>query len=480
ATLKKLLDSKQYKEALDLFDQKFEICTDFTIDMAIKACTMSNDYKRGFNIQKRLSSNSLNNPFIQVSLIRLYMQYGDVDSATRLFSSTANKSNYIYTAMFKGLISNNMAEKVFDLLDEMEVKPDSFTLAILFKACAELANDRAIKIGRKLLDEMPENYRNNNNAVLNSAMHMLMKFGDIQRYVENKMFEKALDIFEQIHLNFDSVTYTVVFNACAGLANDRAIKIGQKLFDEMPENYRNDNVVLSSALHMLMKFGDIQNAERIFRSNKKKDIITYNALINGYNLNDESSKCFKILEEMRHEGIVPNDITWNILIGACSQIGMIHRCEYIIDRIPLDIQNKRQIQNSLIDMRGKCGSVEKAQIAFKSIDDRDTVTYNTMINAFGLNGMGSEAIQLYKQMPNYLRDEVSHICVLNACSHSGLVHEARNIFDEITFKTEKIITIMVRVATSSAFLLFFRYFSAVPLFSAFSYKTCCISNLRTE
>ncbi|CAF5225893.1 unnamed protein product, partial [Rotaria magnacalcarata] len=107
-------------------------------------------------------------------------QYGDVDSATRLFSSTANKSNYIYTAMFKGLISNSMAEKVFDLLDEMDIKPDSFTLAILFKACAELANDRAIKIGRKILDEMPENYRNNNNAVLNSAMHMLMKFGDIQ------------------------------------------------------------------------------------------------------------------------------------------------------------------------------------------------------------------------------------------------------------------------------------------------------------
>ncbi|CAF4321538.1 unnamed protein product, partial [Rotaria magnacalcarata] len=392
------------------------------------------------------------------------LQYGDIDSATRLFTSTANKSNYIYTAMFKGLISNNMVEKVFDLLDEMEIKPDSFTLAILFNACAELANDRAIKIGRKLLDEMPENYRNDN-AVLNSAMHMLMKFGDIQSaerifrlnkkkdiitynaiikgYVGNKMFEKALDLFEQIHLNLDNVTYIIVFNACAGLANDRAIKIGRKLLDEMPENYRNDNAVLNSAMHMLMKFGDIQGAERIFRLNKKKDIITYNAIMNGYNLNDESSKCFKILDGMSHEGIVPNETTWNILIGACSQIGMIHRCEYIIDQIPLDTQNKRQIQNSLIDMWGKCGSVEKAQIAFKSIDDRDTVTYNTMINAFGLNGMGSEAIHVYKQMPNDLRDEVSHICVLNACSHSGLLHEARNIFDEITFKTEKIITTMI-------------------------------------
>ncbi|CAF1331722.1 unnamed protein product, partial [Rotaria magnacalcarata] len=41
ATLKKVLDSKQYKEALDLFGQKFEICTGFTIDMAIKPCTIS-------------------------------------------------------------------------------------------------------------------------------------------------------------------------------------------------------------------------------------------------------------------------------------------------------------------------------------------------------------------------------------------------------------------------------------------------------
>ncbi|CAF4560016.1 unnamed protein product, partial [Rotaria magnacalcarata] len=257
------------------------------------------------------------------------------------------------------------------------------------------------------------------------------------------MAEKVFDLLDEMEIKPDSFTLTILFNACAQVANDRAMKIGRKLLDEMPENYRNDVVVLTSAMHMLMKFGDIQSAERIFRSNKKKDIITYNALINGYNLNDESSKCFKILEEMSREAIVPNEITWNILIGACSQIGMIHRCEYIIDRIPLDIQNNRLIQNSLIDMWGKCGSVEKAQIAFKSIDDRDTVTYNAMINAFGLNGMGSEAIQLYKQMPHYLRDEVSHICVLNACSHSGLVHEARNIFDEIIFKTEQIITVMI-------------------------------------
>ncbi|CAF5229424.1 unnamed protein product [Rotaria magnacalcarata] len=95
------------------------------------------------------------------------------------------------------------------------------------------------------------------------------------------MFERALDLFEQIHLNFDSVTYTVIFNACAGLVNDRAMKIGKELLAKMPENYRNDDITSTSAIDMLMKFGDVESGERIFRSVETKNIITYNAMIKG-------------------------------------------------------------------------------------------------------------------------------------------------------------------------------------------------------
>ncbi|CAF1575678.1 unnamed protein product, partial [Rotaria magnacalcarata] len=105
-----------------------------------------------------------------------------------------------------------------------------------------------MKIGKKLLDEMPENYRNDN-ITSNSVIDMLMKFGDVESaerifrsmktkniitynatikgYVGNEMFEKALDLFEQIPLGLTNVTYTVVFNACAKLCNDRAMKIGK-------------------------------------------------------------------------------------------------------------------------------------------------------------------------------------------------------------------------------------------------------------
>ena len=67
-------------------------------------------------------------------------------------------------------------------------------------------------------------------------------------------------------------------------------------------------------------------------------------------------------------------------------------------------------------------------------------------SSYGLNGKGSEAVELYRRMPLDLVNERAQMCVLNACSHSGLLDEARSFFTEISTKSEKIYTAMVRRA----------------------------------
>jgi hypothetical protein len=47
-------------------------------------------------------------------------------------------------------------------------------------------------------------------------------------YVENNIPEKALDVFEQMHLKPEDITYAKIFSACAQLADERAMKIGKK------------------------------------------------------------------------------------------------------------------------------------------------------------------------------------------------------------------------------------------------------------
>ena len=67
----------------------------------------------------------------------------------------------------------------------------------------------------------------------------------------------------------------------------------------------------------------------------------------------------------------------------------------------------------------------------------------SLVNAFGLNGQGSKAVDLYTNMPNPMRNEITHTSVLNACSHSGLLNEARLIFEKIVPKTANSTTAMV-------------------------------------
>ncbi|CAF2149229.1 unnamed protein product, partial [Rotaria magnacalcarata] len=77
----------------------------------------------------------------------------------------------------------------------------------------------------------------------------------------------------------------------------------------MPENYRNNNITSNSAIDMLMKFGDVENAERIFRSIKTKDIITYNAMVKGYVENEMFEKALVLFEQI---DIELGDVTYTI------------------------------------------------------------------------------------------------------------------------------------------------------------------------
>jgi pentatricopeptide repeat protein len=84
-----------------------------------------------------------------------------------------------------------------------------------------------------------------------------------------------------MNLKSDDVTYLIVFNACAIVNNDRAMKVGKKLLDKMPDNFLNNTGILNSAIHMLFKFGDVKRAEDVFESIKNKDIISYGAMMKG-------------------------------------------------------------------------------------------------------------------------------------------------------------------------------------------------------
>ena len=72
STMKRLVDSKQYHQALDLFHKQSTRHTDISVNMAIRACIGLQDHQRGYDLIRTLSSDSLKNYYTQASLIRFY------------------------------------------------------------------------------------------------------------------------------------------------------------------------------------------------------------------------------------------------------------------------------------------------------------------------------------------------------------------------------------------------------------------------
>ncbi|CAF4421369.1 unnamed protein product [Rotaria magnacalcarata] len=139
-------------------------------------------------------------------------------------------------------------------------------------------------------------------------------------------------------------------------------------------------------------------------------------------------------------------------IKAVSQIGDYSKAQSIVKQIPDCLLVENQIPGALIDLWGKVGSVDEAKLIFDKIRQPNAIEYTIMVNSYGLNGMGMQAIALFHQIPRELLGEATYVCALNACSHSGLVGEARLIFKNIEMKTMRIYSTMIDcLSRASAF-----------------------------
>ena len=282
---------------------------------------------------------------------------------------------------------NAMPDKVLNLFEETTIPLNEVGYLIVYNACAALSNERAKTLSKKLLKQMPTSFLKHD-SLLTAALDMLMKFGDVSQaerlfkqltrksvvsygalmqgkqegmhvvlhlfvcigYIKNEMPEKALALFETFPGQANEVLYTMVFSACAALNDANAKERGMKLLKQMPQSFRGGIVVTSAAMYMLMKFGEVKDAEHLLTYVKKPDVSLYGVMMTGYNMNDAPDKCLELFYRLQRENIPVNEVICLLAIGACSDIGLLPICLTVINQIPVHLLQSRYLQNAAIDM----------------------------------------------------------------------------------------------------------------------------------
>ncbi|XP_058075322.1 pentatricopeptide repeat-containing protein At1g09220, mitochondrial-like isoform X3 [Magnolia sinica] len=156
-------------------------------------------------------------------------------------------------------------------------------------------------------------------------------------------------------------------------------------------------------------------------------------IIDGYTRINRPTEALTLFSQMMAEGIKPTSITILSLLPAVSNLGALDIGESIHAYVEKSHCNTSDIRvsNSLIDMYGKCGSLQNAFGVFDVIAERrNVVSWTSMISALASHGMAREAINQFEEMKaaDIKPNQVTFLSVLNACSHGGLVDVGMKFF----------------------------------------------------
>ncbi|KAJ1434894.1 Tetratricopeptide-like helical domain superfamily [Sesbania bispinosa] len=175
-------------------------------------------------------------------------------------------------------------------------------------------------------------------------------------------------------------------------------------------------------------------AELIFEGSSFRDVVLWSSIIGSYSRRGDSYKALKLFNKMRTEETEPNYVTLLAVISACINLSSLkHGCGLHGYILKFGLSFSISLGNALINMYAKCGCLDGSRKIFLEMPHRDSVSWSTLISAYGLHGCGEQALQLFYEMRErgVEPDAITFLAVLSACNHAGLVTEGQQVFKQV-------------------------------------------------
>nr|KYP42578.1 Pentatricopeptide repeat-containing protein At1g11290 family [Cajanus cajan] len=285
--------------------------------------------------------------FVLTSLVDMYSNLGDTDSAALVFNSMCSRSLISWNAMISGYVKNGNVSESFALFRRLVQSAsgfDSGTLVSLIRGCSQTSD---LETG-KILHACVVRKGLELNLVLPTAIvDMYSKCGAIKQATivfrrivkknvvtwtamlvglsQNGYAEDALKLFchmQEENVAANVVTLVSLVHCCAHLGS---LKKGRSVHAHLIRHgYAFDAVNMSALIDMYAKCGKIHSAEKLFNNGfHLKDVILCNSMIMGYGMHGHGHYALRVYGRMIEESLKPNQTTFVSLLTACSHSGLV-------------------------------------------------------------------------------------------------------------------------------------------------------------
>ncbi|OMO64128.1 hypothetical protein CCACVL1_22017 [Corchorus capsularis] len=228
--------------------------------------------------------------------------------------------------------------------------------------------------------------------------------GIIRGFIDMGRFSKALEFYHLMlsqGLVPDNFTYPLVLKACTEL-ND--LEEGEKVRDFILWNERRYdktfNVYVECAMiDMFAKCGSLSQARQIFEGIDVKDLACWCSMIRGYVLSGEWFEALSLFKRMRFEGLSPDSVIIATILPVCGRLEDVKMGRTLQGcAIRSGFESDLYVSNALMDMYCKCGATDSAYSIFCNLENKDAVSWSTLIAGYLQNCQYHESVGLYLMM----------------------------------------------------------------------------------
>lgn len=270
----------------------------------------------------------------------------------------------------------------------------------------------------------------------------------IAGYAQKGHGYEALDVFRQMQLSGTEANVVTLVSVLSGCASIGALLQGKEIHTYVIKcilnvyqiDRENDLLVTTALIDMYAKCKSIIVARSIFDSVLLKDrtVATWTVMIGGYAQHGEADDGLELFSKMFQEDktVKPNAFTICCVLMACARLSALRLGRQIhayVFRCPPEYASMVFVENCLIDMYSKCGDIDAARVVFDNMPKRNSVSWTSLLNGYGIHGRGEEALEVFDKMKvaDVVPDGITSLVVLYACSHSGMVDQGVRYFNNM-------------------------------------------------
>ncbi|KAL2940792.1 hypothetical protein RDABS01_029142 [Bienertia sinuspersici] len=175
----------------------------------------------------------------------------------------------------------------------------------------------------------------------------------------------------------------------------------------------------------------MQNAEKIFKSMKRRNVSSWNALVAGYGLNGQVNDALHAYSQMLGYGFRPNGRTLLSLLSACSHSGMVEKGLELYRSMVNDFNVNPLLVHygCMVDLLGRAGYIDEAKEIINSMPfEPDASVWRALLSACRAHSDLKLAKSIFQKLlevePN---NAGNYIMLSNICADVGLWSEVRDL-----------------------------------------------------